>query len=80
VYTFIDKNLKKVLVIQIPKNASLTIGSILYSKHGSFYYNLWDNYYNDHIPFVYGKHITDYDYSIAFVRNPYSRMLSRFSY
>lgn len=79
-YTFKDKFGKTVLVIQIPKNASLTIGTILYKKFDSVYYNLWDSYYNDHIPFVYGKNIVNFDYSISFVRHPYSRTLSRFSY
>jgi len=77
-HTFKDKDNKTVLLLHIPKNAGTTCGRFLsgYSK----WYNLKDAFYNDHFPIQYAKNIIDYDYSIAFLRNPYDRVLSRYSY
>jgi hypothetical protein len=77
-HTFKDKNNKTVLLLHIPKNAGTTCGIFLsgYSK----WYNLKDAFYNDHMPIRYAKNIIEYDYSIAFLRNPYNRVLSRYAY
>lgn len=77
-YTFKDKNNNTVLLLHIPKNAGTTCGHFL--KGYGKWHNLQDAFYNDHFPLVYARNIVDYDYSIAFVRNPYQRVLSRYFY
>jgi len=80
-HTFVDKHNCKVLLLHIPKCAGTSCGHFLHkysSKHK--WYNLKDSYYNDHLPIHVAKQIVDYDYAIAFVRNPFTRFASRYSY
>lgn len=80
-HTFVDKHNCKVLLLHIPKCAGTSCGHFLHkyaSKHK--WYNLNDGYYNDHIPINVAKQMIDYDYAIAFTRNPYTRFVSKYSY
>ena len=80
-HVFADKNNKRVLLLHVPKCAGTSCGHFLH-KHAKDHkwYNLMDGYYNDHMPLKIAKQITDYDYSIAFVRNPYARFVSKYAY
>ena len=80
-HIFADGNNKTVLLLHIPKCAGTSCGQFLH-KHAQRHkwYNLNDGYYNDHIPIKVAKQIVDYDYAIAFVRNPYERFLSKYFY
>ena len=80
-HIFADKNNYKVLLIHIPKCAGTSCGQFLHKYATNHkWYNLNDGYYNDHIPLHVAKKIVDFDYSIAFVRNPYDRFASKYSY
>jgi hypothetical protein len=79
-HVFPDKNGNKVLLLHIPKCAGTTLGVLLQNTAGHKWYNLNDGYYNDHMPINVAKQISDCDYSVCFVRNPYDRFLSKYSY
>lgn len=78
---FADKNGKRVLLLHIPKCAGTSCGHLLHKVAKEHkWYNFKDGYYNDHMPFSIAEKIVDFDYSVAFVRNPYSRFASKYSY
>lgn len=80
-HIFADKHNNKVLLLHIPKCAGTSCGQFLHKyARNHKWYNLKDGYYNDHIPIQVANQIVDYDYAIAFVRNPYTRFLSKYSY
>lgn len=80
-HLFKDKDNKNVLLLHIPKCAGTSCGHLLQQATKQHrWYNLHDNYYNDHMPLQVAKYIVEYDYSICFVRNPYHRFASKYCY